>query len=174
MPPEKEGGSLYVSTSGPFVVSVEGVGRPMRIDALGLGMKADPMPPGLVALHRWLDSWAGIGLIEHGMARQDFDLSLTRYAGHWGATFYATGREHSLSQGFNWQARPWSAVEQAAWAALHKAAYGSANLTPVSWRVRCAKDQIDDFAPLKCSEKFPDVLDWGIPYEIVVLAPVVA
>ena len=24
--------------------------------------------------------------------------------------------------------------------------------------------------PLTCSEKFPDVLDWGIPYEIVVLA----
>lgn len=40
----------------------------------------------------------------------------------------------------------------------------------VSWRVKCSKNEIDDFAPLKCSEKFPDVLDWGIPYEVVILA----
>jgi len=26
------------------------------------------------------------------------------------------------------------------------------------------------FCSTECSEKFPDVLDWGIPYEIVVLA----
>ena len=44
------------------------------------------------------------------------------------------------------------------------------NLTLVSWRVKCSKNQIDDFAPLTCSEKFPDVLDWGIPCEIVALA----
>jgi len=44
------------------------------------------------------------------------------------------------------------------------------NLTLVSWRVKCSKDEINDFAPLKCSEKFPDVLDRGIPYEIVVIA----
>jgi len=30
------------------------------------------------------------------MAREDFDLSLTRYADEgWRATFYTTGREHS-------------------------------------------------------------------------------
>ena len=38
------------------------------------------------------------------------------------------------------------------------------------WRVKCSKNEIEDFAPLTCSEKFPDVLDRGIPYEIVVLA----
>jgi hypothetical protein len=31
-------------------------------------------------LHEWLDSWSGIGVIERGMARQGYDLQLTRYA----------------------------------------------------------------------------------------------
>ncbi len=53
---------------------------------------------------------------------------------------------------------------------MHALGMPRLSLTLVSWRVKCSKDQIDDFAPLKCSEKFPDVLDWGIPYEIVVLA----
>jgi len=42
------------------------------------------------------------------------------------------------------------------------------NLSLVSWRVRCSKDQIDDTP--NCSKTFPDVLRWGIPYEIVILA----
>src|SRR5437773_9830120 len=33
----------------------------------------------LHALHRWLDSWRGMGTIESGMARQGYDLQLTRY-----------------------------------------------------------------------------------------------
>ena len=53
---------------------------------------------------------------------------------------------------------------------MHALGMPRLNLTLVSWRVKCSKNQIDDFAPLTCSEKFPDVLDWGIPYEIVVLA----
>jgi len=40
------------------------------------------------ALHRWLDSWKGIGLIEHGMSWQGYDLQLTRYDEQgWRATF---------------------------------------------------------------------------------------
>lgn len=42
---------------------------------------------------------------------------------------------------------------------MHALGMPRLNLTLVSWRVRCWKDQIGDFAPLKCSEKFPDVLD---------------
>ena len=53
---------------------------------------------------------------------------------------------------------------------MHALGMPRLNLTLVSWRVKCSKNEIDDFAPLKCSDKFPDVLDWGIPYEIVVLA----
>jgi hypothetical protein len=56
------------------------------------------MPPALVALHRWLDSWPGIGAIEHGMT-EGYDLSLTRYADEgWRATFYVTGKEHSATR----------------------------------------------------------------------------
>jgi len=34
----------------------------------------------LDALHEWLDSWSGIGVIERGMARHGYDLQLARYA----------------------------------------------------------------------------------------------
>ena len=53
---------------------------------------------------------------------------------------------------------------------MHALGMPRLNLTLVAWRVRCSKNQVPDYAPLTCSEKFPDVLDWGIPYEIVVLA----
>src|SRR5262245_50047075 len=47
-------------------------------------------PPELVRLLRgWLDSWIGIGRIAGGMARQGYDLQLTRYGEEgWRATFY--------------------------------------------------------------------------------------
>jgi hypothetical protein len=65
----------------------------VRLDA-----QTEAMPPALLALHRWLDSLAGIGLIERGMARQGYDLSITRYANEgWRATFYVMGREHSAT-----------------------------------------------------------------------------
>jgi len=51
------------------------------------------MPPALLTLHRWLDSWSGIGVIERGMARQGYDLALTRFANEgWRATFYLWGQ----------------------------------------------------------------------------------
>ena len=54
------------------------------------------LPPVLHALHRWLDSWRGIGQISVGMARQGYDLQLTRYDERgWRATFYTSGMEHS-------------------------------------------------------------------------------
>ena len=37
------------------------------------------LPPVLHALHRWLDSWLGIGLVPVGTARECYDLQLTRY-----------------------------------------------------------------------------------------------
>jgi len=46
---------------------------------LGLDVPPPAMPPELRALHAWLDTWHGIGLIAHGMAPQDRDLSVTRY-----------------------------------------------------------------------------------------------
>jgi hypothetical protein len=50
----------------------------------------------LHVLRSWLDSWPGIGHVAVGMARQGFDLQLTRHDERgWRATFYATGMEHS-------------------------------------------------------------------------------
>ena len=52
--------------------------------------------PALHALRAWLDSWSGVGHVAVGMARQGYDLQLTRYDEKgWRATFYTTGMEHS-------------------------------------------------------------------------------
>lgn len=48
----------------------------------------------LQLLHGGLDTWRGIGDVVIGMARQDYDLQLTRYDGRgWRATFYTSGME---------------------------------------------------------------------------------
>jgi hypothetical protein len=69
------------------------------------------------ALRFWLDSWSGIGRIAVGMARQAFDLQLTRYDERgWRATFYTTGMEHSLTSatGTASERTPWHAMQRAA------------------------------------------------------------
>jgi hypothetical protein len=60
-----------------------------------------------------------------GLARQDRDLSLTRYRDRWGASVFVTGVEHLNVQGTGWQATPWEAVQQAAFQALYKGRYWS-------------------------------------------------
>jgi hypothetical protein len=55
--------------------------------------KADPR---LLLVTLQANSWRGIGHVAIGMARQGFDLQLTRYDEKgWRATFYTTGMEHS-------------------------------------------------------------------------------
>jgi hypothetical protein len=44
------------------------------------------MPSGLLALHAWLDTWHGLGLIEHGLAsqpciRDDVEETILRFVG---------------------------------------------------------------------------------------------
>jgi hypothetical protein len=69
--------------------------RSLLVAALGFTL-VESRAPELAPVHRWLDTWSGIGLITEGMARQDYDLQLTRYdARGWRATFYVTGMEHS-------------------------------------------------------------------------------
>ena len=71
----------------------------------------------LWALRFWLDSWPGIGAIAVGMARQGYDLQLTRYdARGRRATFYTSGMEHSPTSaiGTAWERTPWQAVQGAA------------------------------------------------------------
>jgi hypothetical protein len=49
-----------------------------------------PTEPELQLVHRWLDSWRGVGDVVRGMARQGWDLQLTECdAAHWRATFFS-------------------------------------------------------------------------------------
>jgi hypothetical protein len=80
--------------------------------------------PALVSgLRRWLHGWPGIGRIVAGMARQGYDLQLTRYdAEGWRGTFYPAGRAHSVTAavGSAWTREPWTAVQRSAWEVLRK------------------------------------------------------
>jgi hypothetical protein len=75
----------------------------------------------LHALRTWLDSWAGIGRVAVGMARQGFDLQLTRYDdGGWRASFstrpgWNSRRRRTIGTG--WERTPWPATQRAAWEA---------------------------------------------------------
>ena len=74
----------------------------------------------LTRCQQWLDRWAGVGLVAAGMARQGFDLELTRFGDEgWRATFSPAGRAHSVISGSAWEVTPWRAVQGAAWEALH-------------------------------------------------------
>lgn len=89
--------------------------RSLLLAAIGFARLGQPL------VHRWLTSWEGIGLVAAGMARQSFDLSLTRYDGAgWRATFYVSGREHSptAAAASAFARTPFSAVHLAAWHAL--------------------------------------------------------
>jgi hypothetical protein len=98
-----------------------------RLLTAALGFAGLPMlsyDRALWALRFWLNSWRGIGDVERGMARQGFDLQLTRYAEKgWRATFYTTGMEHSITSATAsaWEHTPWHAVQGAARDALRKA-----------------------------------------------------
>jgi hypothetical protein len=84
--------------------------------ALGF-LALEPREPELRLLHRWLDSWSGIGHVVAGMARQNHDLELRRYDGQgWRATFYPAAFEHSRAaySGSAWAPSPWQATQRAA------------------------------------------------------------
>ena len=91
----------------------------------------------LHALRSWLDSWSGIGLVTVGMARQGYDLQLTRYDEKgWRATFYTTGMEHSPTSatGTGWERTPWRATQRAAWEALRSSGHRRGQVRwPSAW-----------------------------------------
>lgn len=100
--------------------------RTLLIAALGftlLDTRGEPAPPAVKTVREWLNNWAGLGHVVTGMARQDYDLELTRFDGRgWRATFFVTGMEHSLTNatGSAFESTPWRAVQLAAWNALGK------------------------------------------------------
>ena len=88
--------------------------------ALGF-LQLPPRAPELRLLHRWLDSWSGLGLIVGGMQRQGFQVSLGEHgAGQWIGVFYRGHGGHELvaAAGTAQATTPWQAVQQAAWAAV--------------------------------------------------------
>jgi len=84
--------------------------------------------PELALVHRWLDSWHGVGLLAVGLHRIGYDLDLRQYGdGHWRATFYVTGIAHSILGGSAWEPTVWRAVQRAGWDAI---GHAERNLSP--------------------------------------------
>jgi hypothetical protein len=85
--------------------------------ALGF-LRLPPREPELQLLHRWLDSWEGVGLITVGVERQGLRLSLSHISeGEWRATFM--GESALLApRGYGVAPTPWRTVQIAAWAAV--------------------------------------------------------
>jgi hypothetical protein len=74
-------------------------------------LQLPPRAPELRLLHRWLDTWTGVGLITVGVERQGYRLSLSHIADReWQATFMA----HPLfaPAGFGGAKTPWRAVQR--------------------------------------------------------------
>jgi hypothetical protein len=51
--------------------------RSLLVAAL-VALRVKASEPELIAVHCWLDNWAGVGLIVTGMERQGYALSLTK------------------------------------------------------------------------------------------------
>ena len=87
--------------------------------ALGF-LQLKPAEPELQLLHRWLDTWTGVGLITVGVERQGYRLSLSHIAeGEWRAYF----RDDNLllaPKGYGVAETPWRAVQRAAWAVMRR------------------------------------------------------
>jgi hypothetical protein len=76
-----------------------------------------PRAAELRLLHRWLDTWTGLGLIVVGVERQGLRFSLSHTAeDEWRATFMA----HPMfaPTGFGVAKTPSEAAQRAGWAAL--------------------------------------------------------
>ncbi len=84
--------------------------------ALGF-LQLEPRPPELWLLHRWLDTWTGVGLITVGVERQGYRLSLSHIAEGEGRTRFSVDPMIS-SAGFGVAPTPWGAVQMAAWATM--------------------------------------------------------
>ena len=84
-------------------------------------LQLKPTEPELQLLHRWLDTWGGLGLVTVGVEPLGYRLSLSHIAeGEWRAQFSA----HPMwaAAGYGVAPTPWRAVQQAAWAAVSKQA----------------------------------------------------
>jgi hypothetical protein len=93
------------------------------LTALGFRYPPGREPVVIAGIRQYLGGWPGIGRIVAGMARQQYDLQLTRFGQDgWSATFYPAGIAHSLTPmvGSARAREPGLAVQGAAWHALRK------------------------------------------------------
>ena len=83
-------------------------------------LRLPPTEPELELLHRTFDNWHGLGMVTVGVERLGYRLSLSHVAeGEWRA--YFTGDNQKLAPvGYGVASTPWTAVQQAAWAAVPK------------------------------------------------------
>jgi hypothetical protein len=89
--------------------------RPLLLRAALSFLRLPPTEPELQLLHRWLDTWTGVGLITVGVERQGLRLSLSHIAdGGWRAMFMGDNARLA-PRGFGVTPTPWQAVQQAAW-----------------------------------------------------------
>jgi hypothetical protein len=82
--------------------------------ALGFLQLRARAPELQLLLHRWLDTWTGVGLITVGVERRGMRLSLSHIADEeWRAVFMG---ENALlaPRGFGVAPTPWRAVQRAA------------------------------------------------------------
>jgi hypothetical protein len=101
-------------------------GDPRRRALLGaalgfLLLDRAPAVPALATLHRYMDSWAGIGRVVVALDRDGYKVTLSKIAaGEWRVTFH---RDAMTSvDGYGVAATPWRATQRAAWAILNRAA----------------------------------------------------
>jgi hypothetical protein len=70
----------------------------------------------LALVHRWLDTWPGIGLIAGGLQRQGFALEFRQYPQGWRVNVRRVGTDAIVGSG--WAQTPWFSTQQAGWEAL--------------------------------------------------------
>jgi len=72
----------------------------------------EPRVPELQLLHRWADTWRGVGDVVVGMERQGYRLHLRNIGpGTWRATFSHDAM--TAAEGFAAAPTPWTAVQRA-------------------------------------------------------------
>jgi len=90
--------------------------RSLLVAALAFA-QLEPREPELRLLHRWLDTWSGLGEIAVGMARQGYRLSLSDIGPGECRAVFATHPQWAPA-GYGVAPTPWTAVQRAAWAAV--------------------------------------------------------
>jgi hypothetical protein len=104
------------------------VTRPEELDHRGRRLRAalgflrlPPTEPELQLLHRWLDTWIGVGLITVGVERHGMRLSLSHIADDEWRAMFMDDNPRLAPRGFGVAPTPWRAVQRAAWETLTRA-----------------------------------------------------